>query len=179
MSTNFLLATFLIISTWSIASAADELTEDKKALIDELVAVVRVADDEDLRQKLDDYLTARILLPLKGTAHADDELLKRIVKQEVDTAIRSEIERGVAAANHRIYHHYLSSDELTAFLQFYRTPAGQKALKLLPEILAEARNARYQWGRSLQSTIERRVEHRFEREHPQATSEASQPSRTP
>jgi hypothetical protein len=64
---------------------------------------------------------------------------------ELKTEIRAEVEKevlkevtGLMDIMPTIYAHYLTADEMRDIQVFYRTPAGAKTLKVMPEILSEA-----------------------------------------
>jgi hypothetical protein len=60
-----------------------------------------------------------------------------------------------------IYDKYFSDEEIKGLLEFYKTPIGQKAVKTLPQITAEAGAVGQEWGRGLgeQSMTEVLAEH--------------------
>jgi hypothetical protein len=48
-----------------------------------------------------------------------------------------------------IYDKYFSNDEIKGLIQFYETPLGQKAIRLLPTVVAEMQKEGKQWGEGL------------------------------
>ncbi len=59
------------------------------------------------------------------------------------------------------YDKYLSHDEIKGLIQFYSTPLGQKVVKVMPQLVAEAQAAGSKWGESIgrQSMMEVLAEH--------------------
>jgi uncharacterized protein len=62
-----------------------------------------------------------------------------------------------------IYDKYLSDEEIKGLIQFYQTPLGQKALKVLPQLTAELGDA----GRKMGETIGRQSMMEVLAEHPE------------
>jgi len=50
-----------------------------------------------------------------------------------------------------VYDKYLSDAEIRGLIEFYMTPLGQKAIKVLPKIMSECQQAGQQWGQQLGS----------------------------
>lgn len=55
------------------------------------------------------------------------------------------------------YDKYLSQDDITALLTFYRSEAGQKFARVMPDIQRESRQAGQLWGLRLAQAIEARL----------------------
>lgn len=55
------------------------------------------------------------------------------------------------------YDKYLSQDDITALLAFYRSEAGQKFARVMPDIQRESRLAGQRWGLRLAQAIEARL----------------------
>jgi hypothetical protein len=60
-----------------------------------------------------------------------------------------------------LYDKYLSADEVKGLIQFYQTPLGQKTVKVMPKLVAEAQEEGRKWGEGLgrDSMIEVLSEH--------------------
>ena len=48
-----------------------------------------------------------------------------------------------------IYDKYLTTEDIDGLTQFYESPLGQRALKVLPQIVQEAQAAGFQWGQRM------------------------------
>jgi len=48
-----------------------------------------------------------------------------------------------------VYDKYLTDAEVKGLIDFYNTPLGQKAIKVLPKIMSECQDAGQQWGQKL------------------------------
>jgi len=62
-----------------------------------------------------------------------------------------------------LYDKYLSDEEIKGLIQFYQTPVGQKALKVLPQLTAELGEA----GRKMGETVGRESMMEVLAEHPE------------
>ena len=60
-----------------------------------------------------------------------------------------------------LYDKYLSAQEVKDLIQFYQSPLGQKTVKVMPKLTAEAQDIGRKWGEGLgrQSMIEVLTEH--------------------
>lgn len=52
-----------------------------------------------------------------------------------------------------IYAKYLTDDDVKSLLRFYRTPAGQRLLKVMPQMMKEAGEAGQDWGTKVATDI--------------------------
>lgn len=52
-----------------------------------------------------------------------------------------------------IYAKYLSDDDVKSLLQFYESPAGQRLLKVMPEMMQEAGEAGREWGTKVATDV--------------------------
>ena len=48
-----------------------------------------------------------------------------------------------------IYDKYLTTEDIDGLIQFYQSPLGKRALKVLPQIVQEAQAAGFQWGQRM------------------------------
>lgn len=49
----------------------------------------------------------------------------------------------------QLYDKYLSQEDIKGLIQFYQTPVGQKAISILPRLLAELVQSGQQWGQEV------------------------------
>jgi hypothetical protein len=89
-----------------------------------------------------------------------------IVAQEARAVLDVRLggERGLLAAVYPVYDRHFSLEELQAMTAFYRTPAGQKALRVLPQLTVESMQAGQQWMQSVLHALQIRVEQRLAKE---------------
>jgi hypothetical protein len=48
-----------------------------------------------------------------------------------------------------IYDKYLSDEDIKGLIEFYSTPLGQKALTVVPKVMAEAQDEGRKWGQNV------------------------------
>jgi hypothetical protein len=63
-----------------------------------------------------------------------------------------------------VYEKHFTPAEINDLLAFYRTPAGRKAISVMPAVMNESIAAGQNWGRSLGPEIGRRVQASLKRE---------------
>lgn len=74
-----------------------------------------------------------------------DELLKEINADEIINLIIP------------IYDKYYTEQEIDELINFYKTPLGQKTIKVLPNITQESMAAGEKWGREIAEKINRKI----------------------
>ncbi|SRR5579871_1842968 len=77
--------------------------------------------------------------------------LKTEIRDEVEKEVLNEV-TGLMDTMPAIYARYLTADEMRDIQAFYRTPAGAKTLKVMPEIMGEAMAG---FGPRLQGMVQR------------------------
>ena len=89
-----------------------------------------------------------------------------IIEEEVNSVVGGAVkdDNAINELSYPIYHKYLTSEEITQLIQFYKSPIGQKTMAILPVISTEAMRAGEEWGRSLGPEILKRVQFRFDQE---------------
>jgi hypothetical protein len=74
-----------------------------------------------------------------------------------------------------IYDKYLTTEDIDGLTQFYESPLGQRALKVLPQIVQEAQAAGFQWGQRMGQEAAQEVI----AEHPELKDTLSPPPNKP
>jgi hypothetical protein len=118
------------------ALAQGEASPDSLKAANELMAIM----SKDTVQQLVTGLTAQVWPTLERTLRTK----RSDIDQATLTELRSEFERiqvqymaGVMADAPAIYARHFSAQELRDMLAFYKTPTGEKALKVMPQLTAE------------------------------------------
>ena len=52
-----------------------------------------------------------------------------------------------------VFAKYLSDDDVKSLIRFYRTPAGQRLLKVMPEMMKESGEAGREWGTKVATDV--------------------------
>jgi hypothetical protein len=118
------------------ALAQGEASPDSLKAANELMAIM----SKDTVQQLVTGLTAQVWPTLERALRAK----RSDIDQATLTELRKEFERiqvqymaGVMADAPAIYARHFSAQELRDMLAFYKTPTGQKALQVMPQLTAE------------------------------------------
>lgn len=116
--------------------AQGEASADALKAANELTAIV----SKDTVQQLVTGMTAQIWPTLERALRAK----RADIDQATLTELRAEFERiqmqhmtGVLADAPAIYARHFSAQELRDILAFYKTPAGQKSLQVMPQLTTE------------------------------------------
>ena len=136
--------------------AAEELTEQKKQLIDEMMTITGVANSTTLfaRAFIDQYSNI-----LKKTQPDIDPQAFAIIKDETLAVMREQVEKEgiIQKMYHPIYHKYLTEADLRELIAFYQTPVGQKMVTTMPLIVQESMLAGEQWGKNIGPLLQERL----------------------
>jgi hypothetical protein len=118
------------------ALAQGEVSSDSLKAANELMSIM----SKDTVQQLVTGLTAQVWPTLERALRTK----RSDIDQETLTELRNEFERiqvqymaGVMADAPAIYARHFSAQELRDMLAFYKTPTGQKALQVMPQLTTE------------------------------------------
>lgn len=142
---------------------ADELTEEKKAAIYELLSMT---DATDVGRIFGEAYVQHIAFTLKQFNPDLDPSIYVILQEEVNAVIDEELLRKHSLHERMIpvYHRYLTLEETRQLIDFYRSPIGQKAMSVIPQMVEEGTLVAQEWGLSLVPEIEERVLNRLQQE---------------
>ena len=70
-------------------------------------------------------------------------------------------DHGLFAAVYPVYHQHFSQEEIEAMVAFYRTPAGSKALQVMPQVTMQSMQATQRWAQSVSHAVQIRIEQRL------------------
>ena len=121
---------------WNTARAQSEPSPEAMAAARDLAGLISQDTIKDMATRLTAQIWPRIELALKAkqsiTPAQADDLRKEFVRIEVEFISK------VMADTPIIYARHFTAAELRELLAFYHTPLGQKSLKAMPEVTAEA-----------------------------------------
>lgn len=163
MMKKFLLIMILISPVFGSLVVAEELTEEKKQLIDEMLGFNGVKETGLIMGRMFSNQISNVIK--KNKPNVKLEILE-MVEEEANKVIEEMLfsKSGINVLMYPIYHKYLSLEELKAVVAFYKTPAGRKLLSVTPEITQEAMIAGQKFGKSLGPVIMERVKDRLKKE---------------
>ncbi len=158
MTTRILFIALLLLAP--TLATAEVLSPEKKAAIDQLMEVTGASrmktqfGDAYVKQAQAMFSAANPNMPPRALA---------IVAQETRAVLDARLggDRGLLSAVYPVYHRHFSLAEIEALLAFYRSPAGQKALKVMPQVAMESMQAGQKWAHSVGQAVQIRVEQRL------------------
>jgi len=159
---------FKIISIFALLlitqfSYADEITKEKKLVIDEMLELTGALKTGEMMGKA---ITDQMITAMSKQQKNLDPKIVEIVRDEVGKIMHEEFiaNRFTNEMSYRIYHKYFTTAELIEIVAFYKSPTGSKLASLTPKITQEAMIAGQQHGLSLGPVIQKRLRVRFEKE---------------
>ncbi len=152
-----------ILISSATSTLADDLTEDKKLLIDELLMLTGAADLGEIFTRI--YIAEMTNFLRQAQPDADPRIFT-ILENEVNEVISDEVgnKKIINELSYPIYHKYLTSEDLADLIVFYQSDLGKKTLSVMPDISREATLAGQEWGKSLGPQIQQRIMTRFQEE---------------
>lgn len=151
-----------LVLAFSQLSVADDLTDEKKGVIDEMLEITGALKIAEL---MGNAVADQTLGVLAKTQKIEPNVVAAI-RDETNKIMHEEFieSRFMHEMSYEIYHKYFSTDELKDVVAFYKTPTGRKMTKHLPQITQEAMLAGQQHAISIQPKIERRLAARLKEE---------------
>lgn len=142
---------------------AEDLTDEKKSLIDDLL---RVTGASNLGEMMATTFVGQMTDALKQAQPDLDPKAYDIIAEEVNQLIHEEVSERNALNDmmYPIYHRHLLTSDIEELIRFYQTPVGRKVIETMPIVFQESTLAGQQWGESLGPEIQRRIIERFDKE---------------
>ncbi len=160
---NLLKLLIFIFLSFPVLTHADDLTDEKKLLIDELLMLTGAADLGEIFTRI--YIAEMTNFFRQAQPDADPRIFT-ILENEVNEVISDEVgnKKIINELSYPIYHKYLTSEDLADLIVFYQSALGKKTLSVMPDISREATLAGQEWGKSLGPQIQQRIMTRFQEE---------------
>ncbi|WP_158970725.1 DUF2059 domain-containing protein [Paraglaciecola sp. L3A3] len=155
--------TAISLLIFSLSLSAEELNDEKKKLIDEMLQVSGAAKLGDM---MGSWASGQLISALQRQNKEVDTKTITIIQDEIGKLMNEEfIHNGfVNNMSYDIYHKYFSLSELKEMVAFYKTETGKKVAAVLPKITQESMQASQQHGMSLTGKIQQRIQARFAKE---------------
>ena len=155
------LALLLALSTGAFS---EDLTAEKKLLIDEFLSITGGAID--LGEVVTSIYIDSMSTALRQSSPNVDANVIEALEDEVTNVVSEEVgDKDInKELSYPIYHKYLTGSEITELISFYKSPIGRKTINILPDISQETLMAGQAWARGLGPKIQERVLERFQRE---------------
>ena len=151
----------LLLITHSVY--AEELSDEKKALIDELIVITGAVNIGEMMGNAAANQMIAALAQQKGEIPPH---IVEIVKDETAKIMHDEFvaNRWIYTMSYDLYHKYFTTEEIQELVNFYKTPTGAKVVKVLPQLTQESMIAGQKHGQSLAPVIQKRFKERFAKE---------------
>jgi len=147
----------------STTAPATEISDEKKAVIDELLEitgaleVATIMGDAAANQMLTAIQRTNGQIPPEVVAIIRDETHKIMQEEFVDNGFISEV-------SYVIYDRHFTTAELQEVVDFYKSPTGAKVARLMPQVTQEAMIESQKHMQTLRPIIQQRFTERFEAE---------------
>ncbi|MDU0354466.1 DUF2059 domain-containing protein [Paraglaciecola aquimarina] len=145
---------------FSQVTLADELTEEKKQVIDEMLDITGALK---IGEMMGQAASNQMIAMMRQQNKDIDPKVEGIIKDEMNAIMHDEfIANGfVNQMSYKIYHKHFSLQELKEIVDFYKTKTGSKMASLLPEITQQSMMEGQKHGASLGPKIQQRLQARF------------------
>ena len=156
-------ALLIILCVFSLKAHAEELTDEKRGVIDELLEVTGVLGIGDL---MGASISNELIRKLSQQNKTLDPKVLDILRDESKKIMHDEFiaNQWLNEMSHKVYHKHFSLLDLKNLVAFYQTTTGRKVIKAMPRIIQESMVRGQAHGRSLGPVIRERLRARFERE---------------
>ena len=155
-------ALLIILCVFSLQAHAEELVDEKRKIIDELIEMTGGLEMADtMGTQMSNYL----IQTLPQLEEIDPKVVE-ILEEESRKIMHDEfIANGwLNDMSYEIYHKRFSLSDLQNMVAFYKTTTGRKVIELMPEIIEESMMKGQSYGASLGPVILERLRARFEQE---------------
>lgn len=152
----------VMFSLMNVKAETTNIEPEKLKLIKELIEVTGAASNSE---QYSAAFSQQLVSVLKLTNPNLSEQAINIVEDEVaKTVIAAFAAESLQEQIYPIYAKHFSIAELEGLIAFNRSPAGQKANRVMPQLIAESNAAAKTWARTLSPEISHRVLQRFSSE---------------
>lgn len=154
------LVIFLLFSQTLIA---EELTEAKKQVIDELLEITGALKMGEI---LGNAVSNQMIGVLSQQNGNIEPHVVEVIKDETAQIMHAEFiaNNWINNMSYDLYHKYFSQAEIQELVNFYKTPIGTKVVSVLPQLTQESMLAGQQHAQSLGPIMQERFKARFEKE---------------
>lgn len=161
------LATVLFFSTSAQSAPSDprqpvndDINPEKVVLVKELMEVTGANASS---RQFSDSLSQQFVSVLKlANPNLSDHAIS-IVNEEVARMVEAEFSNGSLQRRiHKIYSDAFTLQELEQLITFHKSPVGQKANRLIPELMSQSLGAAESWSLELGPKISKQVLRKFD-----------------
>jgi len=151
-----------LLMTSSMAIQAEEISAEKLAVIKELMAVTGAAANAS---QFSQAFTQQMTAVLRVSNPDISERALEIVQEEVAKVVAEELQNeSLQSQIYPLYARYFTLDELQGLVAFNKSPVGQKANAVMPQLIEQSLIAGQEWSRQVQPLMSERILNRFREE---------------
>lgn len=136
-----ILVLFLCTISFSAVALSEELTNQKKEAIRELIEITGAVN---IGKQLSQAMIAEMTMMWKQSESDVPQKAFDILEEVVNSTIEEEMGSFVESC-YPIYHKYLTLAEIRKMVEFYKTPVGKKVVETMPKMMQESMQASQQW----------------------------------
>ena len=144
-----------------LRTSAEDLSIDERklTLIKELIEATGAATNSEQYARA---FSQQLISVLKISNPNLSQRAINIVREEVNSTVVAAFQNeSLQKEIYPIYAKYFTIEELEGLIAFNRSPAGQKANRVMPQLINESTLAAQVWARSMSPQISHRVLQRF------------------
>jgi hypothetical protein len=157
---NSLSLAVVLLALVSLAAQAEEIPEEKKAAIEELM---QLTGAEQVGDQVIELFTAQMVEALRVDYPDLPDTIRQLIEDEVSQVVNGELRQGTLQKTiYPIYAKYFSVEEIRELIAFNNSDLGRKANRLMPQLLDESSLAAQQWGMGLRVKLIERVSQRLQ-----------------
>ena len=141
-------------------TTAAEPSAEKKAAIQQLM---QLTGSGQLKDRFSDMFVKQMQMQFAAQNPNLPPRAQAIVVQEARAVVSERMQGpdGFYAMVYPVYDEHFTLEELNALVAFYRTPAGSKALRVMPQVMAQSMAAGQRWAQAVNHAVQARVAKRL------------------
>ncbi len=156
---RFHYATLVVLLSALAVSAPAPAGETEKD--EDIRKLLEMTGTLDVGQQMTDTFMRQMVQTLTQARPDIPAGVYEVMREEVNSIIAENLD-GFVEMIVPVYSRHFSEQEIKGLLAFYRTELGQKAIRVMPELVRESMVIGELWGRNLAPEIRRRVMERLE-----------------
>ena len=141
-------------------ATAGELSAEKKAAIHKLL---QMSGAGQMKERFGDLFVKQMQAQFAAQNPDLPPRAQAIVVQETRAVVGEQMQGpdGLFELVYPVYAEHFTLAELQALVAFYQTPAGAKALRVMPQVTAQALAAGQRWAQAVNHAVQARVAKRL------------------
>lgn len=152
----------VVLIAFAVVSPAHAMDEHKKEVIKELLDITGA---DQIALIMASNSSKAMIEMLKKTKPDTPPAVFKIIDEEVNNVFKDELATGsLDELMYPLYDEKFTTPELEEILAFYKTPTGQKVIKVLPGLTQQGMIIGQKWAQGLAPKLQERLQVRLEEE---------------